>query len=362
MRGWLRSLYASSHFSSLIKILVFQLGQSPSTPRRCKMTRRVVEWIEGIIGIMIVILVVGTLFKSGIGILLGDAVHGAPGFLCDLYYGATGETAIMPDSKLYGVSLANKEGKLLGIADVKYPIVCRLSPGGEVLTGKVDDSKGGVNWTTPETVATPLPSVDQTTPQTTTVDPAIAAAEEARKKAATTCMQAKASLMALAGKDQPEQIKTAANAVLTSCVDEADIANGQAALVAAEQRLADIAEAKTKKEAAITQWLAVAKWAKGLNGTVVDRSNAESLIGLREDKAFQLTKIETPIGVFAGFAGGESKCTIVVYPPEEIVAEKGVDQISVVIPLQVFWDWNMGTPPNGLIGGTLPKIGELTLP
>ena len=312
------------------------------------------NWVFLALGFILMVVVLGSVFDSGLMILFGDAFNKVPGGLCDTYYGLTHEKAITPDSKIFGIPLVNKENdKIFGIFAAEYPIECRLSTGGQVLSGDPVDSTGGIDWDTSES----------SIPGESTNIPADEGEETQAEGRNPQCISALAQLIALKGSDDPYAIKSVANSVLLSCPAE-DQGDASAALVAAETAIVELEKETARVEKLKEDWLA---WQSAIVNAGVDYhvvpTQVRQLIKFAGG-TYQIQDIEDlwP-GVMKNYVGGAETVVITVAPPAEIASDPEISYITLKTTFDTLVEFGIGKVSSGVKAGEVPDFpATYTLP
>ena len=313
------------------------------------------NWVATVAITIIMVIVLGSMFDSGLMVLFGDAFNKVPGGLCDTYYGLTHEKSITPDSKIFGIPLVNKENnKIFGIFAAEYPIECRLSTGGQVLSGDPVDNTGGIDWEDSVESVIPDASSSESTGENVTTQ------SEGRSPQ---CVSALAKLIALRGSTDPYAIRDAANTVLAYCSAE-DQGDASAALVAAETAIVELENETARVAKLKDDWLA---WQSAIVNAGVDYhvipSQVRELIKFAGG-TYQVQDIEGlwP-GVMKNYVGGAETVIITVSPPAEISSDPEVSYITLKTTFNTLVEFGIGKVSSGVRAGEVPDFpATYTLP
>ena len=302
---------------------------------------------------VLAIIVIGALADSGLFVLFGDSFHKVPGGLCDTYYGLTHEKSITPDSKIFGIPLVNKENnRIFGIFSAEFPIECRLSTGGQVLSGDPVENTSGIDWTSPESE---IPATTATTTET----------EESTQSEgrSSQCISSLAQLIALKGSDDPYAIKSVANTVLLSCPAE-DQTEASAALVAAETAIVELENEEARVSKLKEDWLT---WQSSIVNAGVDYHVVPTQVRQLIEFAggtYQVQDIEDlwP-GVMKNYVGGAETVVITVAPPAEIASDPEISYITLKTTFDTLVEFGIGKVSSGVKAGEVPDFpATYTLP
>jgi hypothetical protein len=294
-----------------------------------------------ILGWAIGIILIGAVASTGLGVLVGKGAREVPMFFADVYYGLTNKEFVLDqDTEFLGIKVVNDEWKFLGIFPMDGPYSAGKSDGARALTGE------SVSSTTPSGVQWEEPSSS----------PPSSSAEGATNEGGATvnadCVRAKATLTGLKGGDA-YKVRDAANAVLNSCTEAADIETASAALTAAQTQITQLEAAAAAREQTLKNWETIVAAASQLQDN--DAVGATQSVRVAGGEFFFSGCDGLYPGIFENLVGGGEDCNITIYPPE--IIEDDASSVTFTVDLSTLWSWGFGEDTT--IGGTVPEEGKV---
>lgn len=297
-----------------------------------------------ILGWAIGIILLGAIAQTGLGVLVGKGAHDVPMFFADTYYGFSGkEFTLDQDTKFLGIKVVNDDWKFLGIFPMEGPYAAGKSDGAKVLAGEsTSTTPDGVDWENSNESSSSSSAGNGEAPTgEATAEPTVNA----------DCIRATATLTGLKGGDA-YKVRDAANAVLNSCTEAADIETASAALTAAQTQITQIEAEAAIYEQTAKNWETVTAAASQLAQT--DTAGATQIVTVTGGKFFFSGCDDLYPGIFENLVGGGETCNITIYPPELI--EDSASSITFSVELATLWSWGFGE--DTAIGGTVPEEGK----
>lgn len=294
-----------------------------------------------ILGWAIGIILIGAVASTGLGVLVGKGAREVPMFFADVYYGLTNEEFVLDqETEFLGLKVVNEEWKFLGIFPMEGPYSAGKSDGARTLAGEDVSSTtpSGVQWEEPSS------SPSSSSAEGTT--------NEGEASVNAECVRAKATLTGLKGGDA-YKVRDAANAVLNSCIEAADIETASAALTAAQAQITQLEAAAAAREQTLKNWETITAAASQLQES--DVAGATQIVSVAGGEFFFSGCDDLYPGIFENLVGGGESCNITIYPPE--IIEDDASSVTFSVELSTLWAWGFGE--DTAIGGTVPEKGKM---